>query len=255
MSPLERGPWLDAVMLLTVSIMVGTLWLVVPLPAKTAIDAAAQVDDLSAARAEAAALRDSLRVAEQRASLGSARRDRASQRAASMAARRSELEAEVVRREQAVADARQRLTATQRPDVSSLVGTPTAERTEKKPAIVVLRNDRVVVFGDDTYDSDRVPLGNTTVTRARPTDSGETIEEAKAPDSRLRAALEELDPSEDFVALVVASNSFAAFRVVRELARSEGIAVGWEPYTGDDGTLWFSTSGRAMSVQRPGGGR
>lgn len=78
--------------------------------------------------------------------------------------------------------------------------------------------------------------------------AGESMRAMGEGNSRYRQILEDLDPNRDYLAFIVRPDSFSAFRQARQIARSQGFEVGWEPYpAGED--IPIGGGGRSIGVQ------
>ena len=64
----------------------------------------------------------------------------------------------------------------------------------------------------------------------RHAEAGETLDEVRAPGSRLQAVLKGYDPERHYVQFYVWGDSYEPYLEARRQAESLGFAVGWEPY-------------------------
>lgn len=80
------------------------------------------------------------------------------------------------------------------------------------------------------------------------TSAGENTKELMATDSDYGNILKQLDPQINYVAFLVRPDSFEAFRMARQKARSMGYEVGWIPFT-EDRVISFGSGGRSVGVQ------
>jgi len=67
--------------------------------------------------------------------------------------------------------------------------------------------------------------------------------------SAFTGILGNLQRDSQYLAVILHSDSFEAFRALREIARAKKMAVGWEPYSGTDGKLYFSEIGSPVLEQ------
>ncbi|WP_036487327.1 hypothetical protein [Myxosarcina sp. GI1] len=66
--------------------------------------------------------------------------------------------------------------------------------------------------------------------------------------SEFQTTLENINPETEFLAFLVKSDSYEAFRAARKIAWDLGFDVGWEPQTVDE-PLIFSSGGRSIGIQ------
>ncbi|MGH9199111.1 MAG: hypothetical protein ACRD1T_25700, partial [Acidimicrobiia bacterium] len=127
----------------------------------------------------------------------------------------------------------QALAEAQRPKVETDSGAPMVAITGKQPVFVELVENRVVPVTEENYQTQNVTLpegGTGTVyERTRP---GESIEEMRQSTGALTGILRKLQRDSQYLAVILHSDSFEAFRALREIARDKKMAVGWEPYRG-----------------------
>ena len=77
---------------------------------------------------------------------------------------------------------------------------------------------------------------------------GESVEQLTKTSSEFIQILKRLNSKTDYLAFIVRSDSFSAFRVARKQALKDGFDVGWEPYN-TEAPIVFSSGGRAVGVQ------
>jgi hypothetical protein len=77
---------------------------------------------------------------------------------------------------------------------------------------------------------------------------GEAIANLAKKNSEFNLVLAKLDPSEDYLAMIVRPDSFEAFRQARELAWKQGFKVGWEPQNSGVPII-FGSGGRNIGIQ------
>jgi hypothetical protein len=130
------------------------------------------------------------------------------------------------------------------------MGTPVLGHTNKKPVLVEVVRGRVVVVDKPQYEfrSARTPSGERLTVAKRKT-QGEDLDELERPGSAFSNALNKLDREKEYLTAIVHSDSFPAFRAVRELARKRQVEFGWLPFMGEDGELIFSDNGQKAGVQ------
>lgn len=81
-----------------------------------------------------------------------------------------------------------------------------------------------------------------------PSSVGENSKELMNQTSNYISILKQLDPQVNYIAFLVRPDSFEAFRMARQKARSLGYEVGWIPF-GEDRVISFGSGGRSVGVQ------
>lgn len=119
-------------------------------------------------------------------------------------------------------------------------------RTDKKAALMIeMVEGRVVLVKVPFYAFETVTFESNghyeKAIKARRVQQGEGLEQARAQTSLFSRSLAEVNPREEYVILLVHSDSFATFRAVREMLRNRGIDYGWTP--GKEDTIVFSSIG------------
>ena len=149
--------------------------------------------------------------------------------------------------EATVTDLQRQLEEAETPRVGSVVGSPVAAGTNKEQVFFELFDNRVLEVTKSHYNVETFRGPNGPVAVLTRSASGEGEIEIASSDFAKR--LNELTPGGHALALIVHSDSFVAFRKVRDIARARRIEVGWEPYVREDGKLVFSSGGREVNVQ------
>lgn len=80
---------------------------------------------------------------------------------------------------------------------------------------------------------------------------GETAADVTRRNSEFERILQDIDPNTEFLAFIVKSDSYEAFRVARQEAWKRGFDVGWEPQTLDTDLRFnvLGTGGRSVNIQ------
>jgi len=121
--------------------------------------------------------------------------------------------------------------------------------TNRKPVYVALANGTVSPVREPFYNKERkiekAGKGQfESVVVASTNKRGETVEKALAGGSAFSKTLRDISPGHEYVALLVDSRSFEAFRAVREVLRERGIPFGWEPSVSS--RIRFSADGQII---------
>lgn len=113
---------------------------------------------------------------------------------------------------------------------------PRAVRAAQKlPVLVDLIGNRIAPVIGEFFHLPIVALSSEVVaTRKRP---GETIAEARAPDSQFARFLSKLNTGTRYVSCLLNSDSFAAFFAVREMTARAGLDIAWEPADTSSGRI------------------
>lgn len=81
-----------------------------------------------------------------------------------------------------------------------------------------------------------------------PSSQGENTKELIKEKSHYISTLKQLNPEVHYIAFLVRPDSFEAFRIARQKAKSLGYEVGWIPFE-DDRVISFGSGGRSVGVQ------
>lgn len=133
-------------------------------------------------------------------------------------------------------------------------GTPLMDtQVQKAPVYVALVQGaalpvREPYFHMDTIVTDCGEGRFETVIKAAPVQGGFPISAGFQDAPELRHFFSSLDPEKDYVALLVDSASFAAFRVLRQELRQMGMPFGWEPCSVS--ILQFSRAGQIVGEEK-----
>jgi hypothetical protein len=111
------------------------------------------------------------------------------------------------------------------PDVGRI---PRAVRTlQKLPLLVDLSGNRIAPVTGEFF---RFPMlgfsSEKVVTRKKP---GETIAEARAPNSQFARFLSKIHSGSQYISCLLNSDSFEAYYAVRDMAARAGLDIAWEP--------------------------
>lgn len=105
----------------------------------------------------------------------------------------------------------------------------------KLPMPVELYGNRIAPVDRDFFRYPLLPLTTTiVVTRKHP---GETIAEARKPDSAFHDYLADMRKHGGYVSCLLNSDSFEAFFAVRDMAKRAGVDVSWEPAWTESGKI------------------
>jgi hypothetical protein len=160
------------------------------------------------------------------------------------------LEQALAARQAAVQTLANELARIERPSVDDAVGTPVVSTTKLESVHLELAGNRVAPVDTSHFrmQNGRTSSGQSVVvaTRVR---QGESVADLRNTSSRIARLIRDLDPTRQYLALTVRSDSYEVFRAVRELARAENVDLGWEPYSGEQGRLLFGSGGTGVSVQ------
>ncbi|MFC1888696.1 hypothetical protein ACFL4G_02955 [Thermodesulfobacteriota bacterium] len=129
------------------------------------------------------------------------------------------------------------------------VKTPFIRMAEKTPIFFECRNDRIIPvrYKVDLEDPNYyyVFMPYRTILIPRETDSGESIQEIKQPDSAFNTAVMNIDSRKEFGFFFVRPDSFEIFRSAREIFWKQGLEVGWRPRVFED-PIEFSPYGEPL---------
>jgi hypothetical protein len=113
---------------------------------------------------------------------------------------------------------------------------PRAVRTSQKlPVLVDLNGNRIAPVTAEFF---HFPMfGRSAEIVAARKKPGETIAEARAPDSQFARFLSKIHPDSRYISCLLNSDSFEAFYAVRDMASRAGFDIAWEPADTSSGKI------------------
>jgi hypothetical protein len=119
------------------------------------------------------------------------------------------------------------------------VGSPRMVTTSLLPKFVQVIGNRAIPLDDQHYHIHCGTLEGTNEKACEYTKNspGETAEQIQRPGSDVMSYLKGIDPKQKFLMCAVASDSFAAFRSLRQTAQKMNIRVAWSPDSRANGTI------------------
>ncbi len=121
------------------------------------------------------------------------------------------------------------------PRPQNLQLTRAIEPVNKLPVLVELFENRITPVTKDYFKFPLLSLKPLfTVKR---THLGESIAQARQPNSRFAHFLSTIHPQESYVSCLLNADSFEAFYVVRQLTEKAGVEIGWEPAETSGGSI------------------
>jgi hypothetical protein len=106
--------------------------------------------------------------------------------------------------------------------------------SHKLPVPVELIHNQIAPVTKDFFRFSSFHRATFLATRSR---RGETIDEAKNPESLFGKFVAKLRPDREYILLLVNPDSFDSFYAVRDLAMRAGVEISWQPSDTSDGTV------------------
>ena len=107
--------------------------------------------------------------------------------------------------------------------------------SQKLPVLVDLSGNRIAPVTSEFF---RLPMfarsSEITATRKKP---GESIAEARAPNSQFRRFLSKIHADSHYISCLLNSDSFEAFYAVRDMVTRAGYDIAWEPADTSNGQI------------------
>ncbi|MGA3025353.1 MAG: hypothetical protein ABSF98_11320 [Bryobacteraceae bacterium] len=107
--------------------------------------------------------------------------------------------------------------------------------SQKLPLLVDLSGNRIAPVNGEFFRFPMFPVSSRIVaTRKKP---GETIAEARAPNSQFARFLSKIHSGREYVSCLLNGDSFEAYYAVRDMAARAGVDIAWEPADTSSGKI------------------
>ena len=162
---------------------------------------------------------------------------------AALADEAAKLRTDLARLGEGAADLEKRIAQARATPRAPALGMPLARDTDKRPVFFILANGKILPVSKEAgqYTEFAFNNGTRTFTPSVPGDPIASIGEGKGLAAKAIAAI---NPSRQFVFVMLSDDSFAAFYQLRAVLQQRGVAQGWAPLTSPLRQVVFATDGR-----------